>query len=269
MDYGIIGRVKILFGLLIFLLLVCRGTGTQNIPGLLALEAYKEGKVESIEKIREIFSGFTDDQIIESLIQGAFKLDESQSPPFNMRVDTPYVFTDILRQDENLVSDDSILRERLRNERDPRRFYLIHRIATGLKSNNKRNYNDEIKHMLLIDGRYAKPYGGVGSKYGSISKYVFGVITANLEMSGRTFDCLDKNMNFEEKSKILHDWLEEKSDRNRKRSESSTQNYFGREADFSDNSDEEIEERSFWPLCVATVLGFLMLGYWVKIRKSP
>ncbi len=237
------------------------------------------GLEQRLKVTREIFTGFSDAEILAELVAAVFERDKGGTPPFDMRGDIAESYADILRGDKELVSDDSYLRDAMRNEADPRKFFLLSRLSWGMRSNYDVNYIDESKHMLFQHGRIAKPLQAqmrMQPVWGDVSLYAYRTIVNDLKKSGSSFVPPDDSIPHGEKVLILDRWL--------------TDNWNGR----SDQSAgvgnlkrpgilpseerkpsrvagiEEVTEtsRTQWPYYVAGVLFAISLLYLVKVRTS-
>jgi hypothetical protein len=139
----------------------------------------------------------------------SFALDATHTAPFDMRVDTASLLTDILRENKELVTSDDYLRKSLRDEADPRKFFLLHCLASGFRASHGGDYIDECRHMLFEEGRVVKPLGPGKrtSFYGSVSHYTYECILAELKRSGSSFSPQNKGLSHEVKIAYLDEWL--------------------------------------------------------------
>jgi hypothetical protein len=169
------------------------------------------GGEERTEKIREVFSGLSDEDILKELSESLFALDESHKPPFDMRASTPSAFIDILREDKELILDDSYLRNSLKNETNPRRFYLLRQLSVGLRVSQGKSYVDESRHMLFESGVVAKALQASMREayYGDVSRYAYQCIVDDLRKSKEAFNLPDEQLSHDEKVVILKRGQEE------------------------------------------------------------
>jgi len=272
---------KFLFFFIILAFNICYGEELKNSSRALEAFAIRRGMgiQERIEKTREIFAGLTDAEILNELMAGVFERDEKEKPPFDMRVDTASVFTDMLRDDKTLVSDDTALREAIKNETDARKFYLLLSLSWGIKSHYDVEYIEESRHMLFEHSQIAKPLQAqmrMQPIWGDVSRYVYQGIVNDLKKSGSSFVPPDDSMPHDEKVLILERWL---TDNWSGRSDQSTGVENLKRPSRSPSEErkssrvpgiEEVTEtsRTQWPYYVAGFLFAISLLCLVKVRTS-
>ena len=127
-----------------------------------------------------------------------------------MRSSNSMVAAYALGQDKQLISDWSTLREMLREEKKPRKFYLLSGLIPWSRGDERHDFVFEFTHMLFADGRVSKDEGEYTKSYAhDISFYAYKAIVNSLSALGADFEPPAKNLPHEEQAVILAKWLKE------------------------------------------------------------
>ncbi len=116
---------------------------------------------------------------------------------------------DLLAAAPEFIDDWSYLREMLATEKNPRRFYLLSKLATMAQPPDN-DFVAERTHMLFADGRVAKEEGEYTKAYAhDVSVYAYSAIVANLKALDAEFEPPPENLPHEEQALVLAKWLKE------------------------------------------------------------
>jgi hypothetical protein len=149
-------------------------------------------------------TGFSDDQRIKAVFYRA--LESEKDPKANMS--NYYSVISMLSSDGEWVQDWSQLRKLLREEQDPRRFYILSKRVPFWKAGKRFDFVTERTHMLFADGRVSKNDGEYTPHYArDVSKYADHFITYNLKGLKADFEPPPKKMPHKEQAMILGKWL--------------------------------------------------------------
>lgn len=112
---------------MIFFIQALQGASNLTSLGVDAGKIFNQNTGKDIygPKIKKLFSGFSDEEILESLISALLLIDGNfDGTPHSMPkgIESPYV--SIIKWVPDLIENDSYLRKELKNETDPRDFYL-------------------------------------------------------------------------------------------------------------------------------------------------
>lgn len=163
----------------------------------------------AVEAFREPFEGVDDAMRIRALALSLYSIDESDSR-WSMSASVTMAPLYALREDPRFIRDWSAFRKMLKNETDPRKFYLLSAIAPSVNADKLHDFVAERTHMLFADGRVAKEEGEYTRPYAhDVSEYAYTAIVGNLKSLGAGFEPPAKNLPHEEQAVILAKWLKE------------------------------------------------------------
>ena len=166
-------------------------------------------KEEGVGAFRKPFQGVSDSKRIRALALSLYAIDESD-PKWSMSSSITMGASYALGDDPNFISDWSSLREMLKVEKSPRKFYLLSKLAPWTTSDRKHDFVAERTHMLFADGRVAKDEGEYTKSYAhDVSAYAYKAIVGNLKALGADFEPPAKDLPHEEQAVILAKWLKE------------------------------------------------------------
>jgi len=166
-------------------------------------------KKDAVPAFRKPFEGLTNAQKIKSLVLFLYDID-LHDKKWSMSARITMGPIDVLRADPNLVEDWSELKRMLRNEKNPRKFYLLSKIAPWSNDKQKHDFIAERSHMLFADGRVAKEEGEYTKPYAhDVSEYAYTAIIGNLRALKADFELSPEHLSHEEQAIILAKWLKE------------------------------------------------------------
>lgn len=170
--------------------------------------AEAKGSEREKEAFRKVLQGLSDPQKIRAIAYRV--LDSDNNPKYTMRSSNSMVAAYALGQDKQLISDWSTLREMLREEKKPRKFYLLSGLIPWSRGDERHDFVFEFTHMLFADGRVSKDEGEYTKSYAhDISFYAYKAIVNSLSALGADFEPPAKNLPHEEQAVILAKWLKE------------------------------------------------------------
>lgn len=181
----------------------------------IAKEAFKaknqnhEGlsREETFEKVFEdAFKGIGAEKRTNALAHYLYDIDVSY-PEWSMNARIAMGAIDLLAADSDFISDWSYLREMLANEKNPRKFYLLSKLAYMAKPPDN-DFVAASSHMLFEDGMVAKKEGEYTKPYyHDVSLYAYLAIVANLRSLDAEFVPPSEELPHEEQAMILATWL--------------------------------------------------------------
>lgn len=202
----------------IFAVLVSNVFGQEDVKLLrLAKEGFEArlnagglaNKESCVSAFRKPFEGLEDSQRIRALALYLYNIDQSDSK-WSMSASISMGPTYALRDDPDFIKDWSFLRQMLRHENDPRKFYLLSGLVPLTKEEPQHDFIAERTHMLFADGRVAKDEGEYTRDYADdVSEYAYAAIVGNLRVRGADFVPPSGDLPHEEQAKILAKWLKE------------------------------------------------------------
>lgn len=164
-------------------------------------------KREALLAFRKPFDGLSDAQKIRSLLLFLYDIDESDSK-WSMSSQITMGTSSVLIDDPDFIKDWATLRKMLRAERNPRKFYLLSKLAPRTNADDRHDFVAERTHMLFADGRVAKDEGEYTKSYAhDVSAYAYKAIIGNLKALGADFEPPAKDLPHEEQAVILAKWL--------------------------------------------------------------
>ena len=170
--------------------------------------AKAKGPEKEKEAFRKALQGLSDPQKTKAIAYRV--LDSDNNPKYTMRSSNSMVAGYALGQDRQLISDWSTLREMLREEKNPRKFYLLSGLVPWSRDDERHDFVFEFTHMLFTDGRVAKDEGEYTKSYAhDISLYAYKAIVNSLRALGADFEPPAKSLPHEEQAVILAKWLKE------------------------------------------------------------
>lgn len=170
--------------------------------------AEAKGSEREKEAFRKALQGLSDSQKIRAIAYRV--LDSDNNPKYAMKSSNSMVAAYALGQDRQLISDWSTLREMLREEKKPRKFYLLSGLTPWSRGDERHDFVFEFTHMLFADGRVSKDEGEYTKSYAhDISFYAYEAIVNSLSVLGADFGPPAKNLSHEEQALILAKWLKE------------------------------------------------------------
>lgn len=170
--------------------------------------AEAKGSEREKEAFRKALQGLSDPQKIRAIAYRV--LDSDNNPKYAMKSSNSMVAAYALGQDRQLISDWSTLREMLREEKNPRKFYLLSGLTPWSRGDERHDFVFEFTHMLFADGRVAKDEGEYTKSYAhDISFYAYKAIVNSLSVLGANFEPPSKDFSHEEQALILAKWLKE------------------------------------------------------------
>lgn len=173
----------------------------KNYPGLSREEKF-------VRAFDDSFKGIGAEKRTIALAHSLYDIDAT-SPKWEMSAMITMGTIDLLAADPGFIDDWSYLRKMLDTEKDPRKYYLLSRIASMAKSPDN-DFVAERTHMLFADGRVAKEEGEYTKAYAhDVSSYAYSAIIANLQQLGAEFAHPPTNLPHEEQAVILAKWLKE------------------------------------------------------------
>lgn len=184
---------------------------------LLALgkEAFRQRLLVKAEEdrviaFRRVLENHSDEDKIEAIALVLFSTDDDER--HYMRSSNAMIPGYALGQDRDLIQDWSKLRSMIREERDPRRFYLLTCIRPWPKNGYVYDFIPEMSHMLFASGRVAKEEGEYTQPYAhDVSLYTYKAITGTLKLLNAEYEPLE-NLGWEraahnERISHLANWL--------------------------------------------------------------
>lgn len=165
----------------------------------------------AVEAFREPFEGVDDAMRTRALVLSLYSIDETDSK-WSMSASVPMGILYALADDPEFIRDWSAYRKMLKNETNPRKFFLLSAIAPSVNADTDKQHDfvAERIHMLFADGRVAKEEGEYTRPYAhDVSQYAYTAIVGNLRLLGADFEPPAKNLPHEEQAVILAKWLKE------------------------------------------------------------
>ncbi len=163
----------------------------------------------SVAAFKRPFEGLDDSEKIEALALYLYDLDQSDSK-WSMSAYTAMAPISALSSDADFIKDWSSLREMLKVEKDPRKFYLLSKLVPWTEDKPQHDFVAERVHMLFADGRVAKEEGEYTKEYAhDVSIYTYVTIVGNLRVLGASFEPPPRDLPHEEAAKLLGMWLKE------------------------------------------------------------
>lgn len=163
----------------------------------------------SVPAFRGPFEGLADSGRIKALALYLYDIDESDSK-WSMSAYSAMGPISALSSDAEFINDWSSLREMLKIEKDPRKFYLLSKLVPWTEDKPQHDFVAERVHMLFADGRVAKEEGEYTKEYAhDVSIYTYVAIVGNLRVLGASFEPPPKELPHEEAAKLLGRWLKE------------------------------------------------------------
>jgi hypothetical protein len=163
----------------------------------------------SVAAFKKPFEGVDDSEKIEALALYLYDIDKSDSK-WSMSAYITTAPISALSSDPEFIKDWSSLREMLRVEKDPRKFYLLSKLVPWTEDKPQLDFVAERVHMLFADGRVAKEEGEYTKEYAhDVSNYTYVAIVGNLRVLGASFEPPPKDLPHEEAAKLLGRWLKE------------------------------------------------------------
>ncbi len=168
--------------------------------------AEAKGAEREKEAFRKALQGLSDSQKIRAVAYRV--LDSDNNPKYAMKSSNSMVAAYALGQDQQLISDWSTLREMLREEKNPRKFYLLSGLTPWTRGDKRHDFVFEFTHMLFADGRVAKDEGEYTREYAhDVSEYAYQAIVNSLRALGADFEPPPKDLPHEQQALILAKWL--------------------------------------------------------------
>ena len=221
------------------------------------------------------FSGLDADERIQMIVDYLDEIEARDTPRYKLDSMRGNSVLRALRAHPAFITDTSLYRKYLREEEDPRRFYLLSHLSQGMGDSSKEDYITEKMRMLDRTGRAASGFEEEKPKwYGDISKWTYLSITWDLKLLGADFKEPDESLPHEEKITILKSYLNDhwlnREERKRHRSAQS-----GRKAGLaqspSSSHDAELtsrEPKPQWPIITAIILVVGALTIWWATRPQ-
>ncbi len=157
---------------------------------------------------QDSFNGISAEKRTIALAHYLYDIDAT-SPEWAMSTMITMGVIDLLAADPEFIKDWSYLRQMIANEKDPRKFYLLSKIASMAKTPND-DFVAARAHMLFADGRVAKEEGEYTKDYAyDVSIYAYSAIVANLKALDAEFEPPPRTLPHEEQALILAKWLKE------------------------------------------------------------
>jgi hypothetical protein len=167
-------------------------------------------KESTVQPFRKPFQGLEDSQKIKALALYLYDIDQTNAK-WSMSAAITMSTALVLSDDPDLINDWSSLREMLKNEIDPRKFYLLSSLVPLAKQEPQHDFIAERTHMLFKDGRVAKDEGEYTRDYADdVSEYSYTAIIGNLRVLGADFEPPAKDLPHEEQVLILAKLLKER-----------------------------------------------------------
>jgi len=166
-------------------------------------------KEDAVQAFERPFRTLEDAQRVRALALSLYAIDESD-PKWSMSASIVMGTSYALGDDPDFISDWSALRQMLKNEKDPRKFYLLSNLVPRTRDRERHDFVEERIHMLFADGRVAKEEGEYTRTYAhDVSEYAYTAIVGNLRALGADFEPPAKNLPHEQQAVILANWLKE------------------------------------------------------------
>lgn len=244
-----------------------------------ALQEYRENTSKDVcaPIIREVFSGISDDEIINEIYNYLLAEDKAlRGTSFEMPLGSATPFISMIRNDPDLISDFSHLRNLLKNENDPRKFFLLSRLAIPLAVQGKTEFSAEMKHMLLKKGKASNvPPDRSREPYDVISKYAYSLIVEDLKRLNVNIPFEEFKSPTEEDTRKFFDWIDEGrrnregagSNRNKRNEKNSEKKEGHKESgDSQDSKDKSFYTVVLWTavLAVAIAVATFVRSWWNK-----
>jgi hypothetical protein len=218
MSSKVFKKIEVL-KVLIFLIFFVSFANAQTDKDLLGIvkEGFKAradaggltNKKEAVLAFRKPFEHLTDEQKIRALTLFLYDIDEHDQK-WSMSSSITMGASYALKDDPDFINDWSSLQGLLKNERDPRKFYLLSNLTPWARGEHLHDFIAERTHMLFADGRVAKEEGEYTREYAhDVSVYTYTAIVGKLRALGADFEPPAKNLPHEEQAVILAKWLKE------------------------------------------------------------
>lgn len=158
------------------------------------------------EAFANALDGLSDSQKIRAFAAWAFETDEMPGRSMSWELPSHILYFTSLRPD--IVTDWSEMRHLLRNEHDPRRFYLLSCMSGAALDAD--GLIPEKFRMLFAEGRVVRDAGERTPEYAhSVAAYTYRNIVGTLSLRKATFERPPDSLPLEERIPILANWLRE------------------------------------------------------------
>lgn len=169
-------------------------------------KALSEGR-EAVGVFRKGFDGLSDKQILQAVALHIFALDSD--PEWEMTSSLRWIPANALGPDPEFVTDWTALREMLRSEEDPRRFYLLTAMKPFSTKEHPMDFIADEVHMLFRSGPVAKDEGEYTKSYShDVSLFAYQRILGALRVQGAEFTPPSDDVPHKERILILAKWLQ-------------------------------------------------------------
>jgi hypothetical protein len=163
---------------------------------------------EAKRRFRKALETLDDAQKIRAFALYFFETDED--PRWKMSTKITMTAGYALGQDSSVINDWSELRKLIREESDPRKFYLLSCLIPWSTESEKFDFVAERLHMLFQNGPVARDEGEYTKSYShDVSLYAYESIITNLRILGADFETPTANLNHEDRVLVLAKWLKE------------------------------------------------------------
>lgn len=169
-------------------------------------KALSEGR-EPVGAFRKAFDGLSDKQILQAVAMHIFALDSD--PEWEMTSSLRWIPANALGPDPEFVNDWTALREMLRAEEDPRRFYLLTAMKPFSSKEHPIDFIADEVHMLFRSGPVAKNEGEYTKSYShDVSLFAYQRILGALRVQDAEFTPPSDDVPHKERILILAKWLQ-------------------------------------------------------------
>ena len=159
----------------------------------------------AIQAVRDAMAQLSDAEKTRALALRIFEVEKRDG---KMRFTRPFEVSDVMLADPTLIKDPTELKAMIRQETDPRKFFLLAAMANQLVAHQKADFIPAFHHMLFIHGAYGRVEGEYYySHYWDVSLYAYDSIIAYLKILNADYPYSPQDKVTPEKILELAKWL--------------------------------------------------------------
>jgi len=163
---------------------------------------------DKIKVFRDSLKNLDDEQKIKAIAYQVIASDDTEE--WRMRASNSINAAYVLGQDPELIKDWSALKEMLKEQTDPRKFYLMSGLRPWTTEQNRHDFVPSMTHMLFEDGQVSKDEGEYTPSYANdVSKFAYISIVNNLQALGASFQPTSQDLSHEKQALTLALWLKD------------------------------------------------------------
>lgn len=163
---------------------------------------------DKIKVFRESLKNLSDEQKIKAIAYRVIASDDTEE--WRMRASNSMNAAYVLGQDPELIKDWSALKEMLKEQTDPRKFYLLSGLRPWTTEQDRHDFVPAMTHMLFEDGQVSKDEGEYTPFYANdVSKFAYISIVNNLRALGASFQPASQDLPHEKQALALALWLKD------------------------------------------------------------